>query len=85
MRKTGAKHILLLTGPPGVGKTTVVRRVAAELGARRIRGFTTEEIREDQPLGLQTIRRRSGRPVHGPGVFQHVLADHVCSPCRHPR
>jgi nucleoside-triphosphatase len=38
-------HILLLTGPPGVGKTTVVRRVAAELDSTRIRGFTTEEIR----------------------------------------
>jgi nucleoside-triphosphatase len=39
-------HALLLTGVPGVGKTTVVRRAAEELRARRrIRGFTTEEIR----------------------------------------
>lgn len=37
---------LLLTGPPGVGKTTVIRRVAQGLSGRRIRGFTTEEVRE---------------------------------------
>ena len=40
-----ASHALLLTGRPGVGKTTVVRRVVAGLGAWRARGFTTEEIR----------------------------------------
>jgi nucleoside-triphosphatase len=38
-------HILLLTGPPGIGKTTVVRRVASRLDPAIIRGFTTEEIR----------------------------------------
>jgi nucleoside-triphosphatase len=37
--------ILLLTGPPGVGKTTVLRKVAASLAARRLAGFYTEEIR----------------------------------------
>ncbi len=40
-----APHALLLTGHPGVGKTTVIRRVAAGLGAWRARGFTTEETR----------------------------------------
>ena len=39
--------MLLLTGAPGIGKTTVIRRVAAEFGAIRLRGFYTEEIRED--------------------------------------
>ena len=39
-------HALLLTGPPGVGKTTVIRRAAEELSGLRIRGFTTEEIRQ---------------------------------------
>jgi nucleoside-triphosphatase len=37
---------LLLTGPPGVGKTTVIRRIAAQLEMRKLRGFYTEEIRE---------------------------------------
>jgi nucleoside-triphosphatase len=39
-------HVLLLTGPPGVGKTSVIRRVAAGLAGRTLGGFTTEEIRE---------------------------------------
>ncbi len=39
-------HVLLLTGAPGIGKTTVIRRVAAQLGAKRLRGFFTEELRE---------------------------------------
>jgi nucleoside-triphosphatase len=40
-----ATHALLLTGHPGVGKTTVIRKVAAGLAGWRARGFTTEEIR----------------------------------------
>lgn len=39
-------HVLLLTGAPGVGKTTVIRRVAAQLEMGQLRGFFTEEIRE---------------------------------------
>lgn len=37
---------LLLTGPPGIGKTTVIQRVAERLPGRRLRGFYTEEIRQ---------------------------------------
>ncbi|MGY5134403.1 NTPase [Streptomyces nigrescens] len=37
---------ILLEGRPGVGKTTVVRRLAALLLHRRAVGFTTEEIRQ---------------------------------------
>lgn len=39
-------HILLLTGTPGIGKTTLIRRVAAQLTGYRLGGFYTEEIRE---------------------------------------
>jgi nucleoside-triphosphatase len=38
-------HVLLLTGQPGVGKTTIVRAVAAALTDKRIAGFYTAEIR----------------------------------------
>ncbi len=38
-------HFLLITGQPGIGKTTVVRRVADRLGPSGLRGFYTEEIR----------------------------------------
>lgn len=36
---------ILLEGRPGVGKTTVVRRLAGLLHHRAVTGFTTEEIR----------------------------------------
>lgn len=38
---------LLLTGVPGVGKTTVLRKAADGLSDRRLAGFYTEEIRSD--------------------------------------
>ncbi len=37
---------LLITGPPGAGKTTVIRAVIAELPFRA-GGFVTEEVRQD--------------------------------------
>jgi nucleoside-triphosphatase len=36
---------LLLTGRPGIGKTTVVRATARKLTGLRLLGFYTEEIR----------------------------------------
>jgi nucleoside-triphosphatase len=39
-------HVLLITGQPGIGKTTVIRRVADGLDAKELRGFYTEEIRQ---------------------------------------
>src|SRR5687768_10866935 len=38
--------VLLITGTPGIGKTTVIRRVADHLDGEWLRGFYTEEIRE---------------------------------------
>ncbi len=53
---------LLLTGRPGVGKTTVLHAVAARLGAFRPAGFYTEEIREQgirQGFRLRTLDGRA--------------------------
>jgi nucleoside-triphosphatase len=38
-------RLLLLTARPGVGKTTVIRKLASRLAHRRLAGFFTEEIR----------------------------------------
>jgi len=47
---------ILLTGPPGYGKTTVVRRVIERLRDRRLAGFYTQEIREQgQRLGFEAV------------------------------
>src|SRR3970040_984967 len=39
------RHVLLITGNPGSGKTTVIRTLAAARSGRRRGGFYTEEIR----------------------------------------
>lgn len=49
-----ARHILLLTGVPGIGKTTVLRRVAERLAPRPLGGFYTAELRAaGERLGFQ--------------------------------
>jgi nucleoside-triphosphatase len=59
---------ILLTGPPGVGKTTVIQRLAELLTNRPIAGFYTEEIREaGHRVGFR-VATFSG----GAGVLAHV-------------
>src|SRR5690242_17819848 len=59
----------LLTGSPGAGKTTLVRRLVEEFGARGVGvgGFTTQELR---PRG-----ERTGFLVEAIGGESAVLAD----------
>ena len=65
-------HILLLTGTPGIGKTTLIRRVAAQLTGYRLGGFYTEEIREaGQRQGYRLVTF-NGEAV----VMAHVDFDH---------
>jgi nucleoside-triphosphatase len=58
---------LLLTGRPGVGKTTVIKAVAQALG-ERADGFYTEEIREvGKRQGFKLIGLRGEQ-----GILAHV-------------
>jgi nucleoside-triphosphatase len=58
---------ILLEGRPGVGKTTVLRRLATQLGPRGVVGFTTEEIREGGNrvgFALETLAGRRAVLAH---------------------
>jgi nucleoside-triphosphatase len=47
---------LLLTSPPGCGKTTVIRRLIERLADLRLRGFYTQELREQgQRVGFEAV------------------------------
>lgn len=50
---------VLITGPPGCGKTTLIRRAVAELGVAAA-GFYTEEIRSPSTGSGQAGGRRQG-------------------------
>lgn len=58
---------ILITGRPGVGKTTVIKKVLAVLNLKPC-GFYTEEIREGGERRGFTVRTFSGRN----GILAHV-------------
>ncbi|MBI2882539.1 MAG: AAA family ATPase [Candidatus Methylomirabilis oxyfera] len=56
MMNSSIRHVLLLTGRPGVGKTTAIHRIAASLVGWRLAGFYTDEIRESgQRQGFRAV------------------------------
>ena len=59
---------ILLTGLPGCGKTTTVMRIAAKLGHKKMDGFYTEEIRQNN------VRKgfRWNRLDGSSGILAHV-------------
>ena len=60
---TTAKNVLL-TGSPGCGKTTVLRRVAERLGDLRLAGFLTLELREHgQRVGFEAVDLNGRRTI----------------------
>lgn len=62
------KNNILLTGKPGIGKTTAIRTVVNELGSSRVAGFLSGEIREKgRRVGFR-IETLSGKL----GILAHV-------------
>lgn len=78
---SGTPLRLLLTGVPGIGKTTLIRRVLERLGGVRASGFYTEELREaGERTGFQVVtleggvgRLASTRASTGPRVGRYVV------------
>ncbi len=71
-------RVLLVTGVPGVGKTTVIRRVAERLRGQALGGFYTEELREGgQRTGFRLIDFAGGAltfahvAISGPRVSRY--------------
>ncbi|HXW98381.1 MAG TPA: nucleoside-triphosphatase [Methanomicrobiales archaeon] len=61
---------LLVTGPPGCGKTTLVRHIVSGLGDLPMAGFYTEEIREKgERVGFALVGLDGRR-----GVLSHANA-----------
>jgi nucleoside-triphosphatase len=64
-------HIYLLTGKPGIGKTTTIKKVIDRISVERCGGFYTEEIRvRDTRIGFRLVTL-DGRT----GVFAHIKSE----------
>jgi nucleoside-triphosphatase len=68
MTGSGPRHVLL-TGPPGCGKTTVVLRLVGRLAGLHLAGFYTREVRETgHRVGFEAVGLSTGRK----SVLSHV-------------
>ena len=59
---------ILLTGPPGCGKTTAVMRIVERLASHKVAGFCTQEIRDSGKRVGFRWRRLGGVE----GILAHV-------------
>jgi len=65
------KKNILISGLPGIGKTTLIKKIIQELRDKNPVGFFTEEIRlEDQRKGFQLINLNGNR-----SILAHVLIE----------
>ncbi len=60
---------ILLTGRPGIGKTTVIKKLAQRLAFFKPSGFYTEEIRQEGIRKGFAIKRLDGSTA---GILAHV-------------
>jgi nucleoside-triphosphatase len=69
MRLSGKSQRVLLTGRPGCGKTTLIKRVLDEL-PQCFGGFYTEEIRDHgSRVGFKVVALEGGEAVFAHGDF----------------
>ena len=69
LRKMNLKHPkILLTGPPRVGKTTLIRKTVQQMSPERTAGFLTTEIRERGERAGFSLEGLNGEQ----GVLAHV-------------
>jgi nucleoside-triphosphatase len=76
---------VLLTGPPGCGKTTVVQRLIERLCNLRLAGFYTQELREKgQRVGFEAVGLSGVRAVlaHVRSRSQHRVGRYGVEPER---
>lgn len=67
LRRSPIKKNILITGLPGVGKTTLIKKLSEELKHLHPAGFYTEEVREEgQRKGFELISLNGKR-----GLFSH--------------
>ncbi|MBS1213169.1 MAG: hypothetical protein H6R26_1786 [Proteobacteria bacterium] len=66
-------RILLLTGIPGIGKTTVIKEVASRLAHSTLSGFYTEEMRiHGERVGFRVVTLDGEQQVMAHVDFQHL-------------
>lgn len=69
---------ILVTGLPGIGKTTLIKQLVYELSRYSLRGFYTEEIRyKGERKGFQLVSLNGKR-----SILAHVLHVLIDSPYR---
>lgn len=65
------KKNILISGLPGIGKTTLIKKICSEIKDKKPIGFYTEEIRNDgQRKGFQLIGLNGQRTI-----FAHILME----------